>query len=495
MRMYKRKTDRGRADHEQIMTAVRKVDDTGLPCRNVTYEHGILHCTLRRYCIRYRSNGGDGYMRTGYFNAQSVLSIDEEQLLVDYVQRAAALYYGLNTMEMRRLAYDYAKKLEKKMPNSWASNEKAGVDWLTGFLKRHREIALRTPEATSLRRAMSFNRANVALFNNLERLYLREALTPARIWNVDEMGCTTVQKPSKVIASTGVKQVGAIVSAERGQLVTVCCAVSAIGNTVPPMFVFPRVHYKDSFVNGAPPNSIGAAHPSGWMTAENFLTFMKHFVRHVRCSQEETVLLILDNHESHLSIEVLEFANANGVIMLSFPPHTSHKLQPLDRSVYGPFKKYYNSACDGWIVGHSGRTMTIYDIAGVVGTAFPRAMTLANTLSGFRMSGISPFDRFIFNVDDFLPSAVTDMPNPHQPPTTTVAAVHQPPTTTVATVHQPPTTTVAAVHQPPTTTVAAVHQPPTTTVATVHQPPTTTVAAVHQPPLRPCINHQKPVLQ
>ena len=270
-------------------------------------------------------------------------------------------------------------------------------------------------------------------------------------------------------------------SAERGQLVTVCCAVSAIGNTVPPMFVFPRVHYKDSFVNGAPPNSIGAAHPSGWMTAENFLTFMKHFVRHVRCSQEETVLLILDNHESHLSIEVLEFAKENGVIMLSFPPHTSHKLQPLDRSVYGPFKKYYISACDGWIVGHPGRTMTIYDIVGVVGTAFPRAMTPANILSGFRVSGISPFDRFIFNEDDFLPSAVTDMRNPHQPPTTTVAAVHQPPTT-VAAVHQPPTTTVAAVHQPPTTTVAAVHQPPTTTVAAVHQPPTTTVAAAHQPP-------------
>ena len=84
---------------------------------------------------------------------------------------------------------------------------------------------------------------------------------------------------------------------------TMCCAVSAIGNTVPPMFVFPRVHYKDSFVNGAPPNSIGAAHPSGWMTAENVLKFIKHFVHHVRCSQEETVLLILDNHESHLSIE------------------------------------------------------------------------------------------------------------------------------------------------------------------------------------------------
>ena len=70
--------------------------------------------------------------------------------------------------------------------------------------------------------AMGFNRANVALLNdNLERLYHRDALTPTKIWNLDETGCITVKKPSRITASTGVKQVGAIVSAERGQLVII----------------------------------------------------------------------------------------------------------------------------------------------------------------------------------------------------------------------------------------------------------------------------------
>ena len=311
MRMYKRKTD---TDQEQIMTAVRKVVET---CRSVADEHGISHCTLRRYCIRYRSNSGNGDMRTGYVNGQSVLSSDEEKLLVDYVQRAAALYYGLSTTEMRRLTYDYAKKLEKTMPNYWVSNE----NWLrlgNRFLETTREIALRTPEATSLRHAMGFNRANVALFNdNLDRLYLRDSLTPARIWNLDETGCTIVQKPSRIIGSTEVKQVGAVVSAERGQLVTICCAVSAIGNMVPPMCIFPRMRYRDPYVTGAPPNSISAAHPSGWMTAENFLTFRKHFV--LLILNNHFVLLILNNHDSHQSIEVLEFAKENGVVMLPSP--------------------------------------------------------------------------------------------------------------------------------------------------------------------------------
>ncbi|XP_051558197.1 uncharacterized protein LOC127443547 [Myxocyprinus asiaticus] len=38
------------------------------------------------------------------------------------------------------------------------------------------------------------------------------------------------------------------------------------------------------------------------------------------------------------------------------------KLQPLDRSVYGPFKKLINTASDAWMRMNPGKTMTIYDI-------------------------------------------------------------------------------------------------------------------------------------
>ena len=243
-------------------------------------------------------------------------------------------------------------------------------------------------------------------------VYARDQYGPERIWNVDETGCTTVHKPAKVLATTGAKQVGAIVSAERGQLVTLCCAVNAVGNSVPPMFIFPRVNYRDNFVNGGPVGCVGTAHPSGWMTAAGFLTFLKHFVAHVRPSPTHKVILLLDNHVSHLSVDVLQFAKDNGVVMVSFPPHCSHKLQPLDRSVYGPLKRYYNVACDDWIVSHKGRTMTIYDVPAMVGLAYPKAMTPANIQAGFKVSGISPFNRNVFTDDEFLPADVTDRPPP-----------------------------------------------------------------------------------
>lgn len=70
------------------------------------------------------------------------------------------------------------------------------------------------------------------------------------------------------------------------------------------------------------------------------------------------------------------------------------------------------------------KSMTINDIAGLVGKSFPLATTTCNIMSGFRVSGLVPFNRFIFENDyDFAPSFLTDRPAPTldniqpQPPT------------------------------------------------------------------------------
>lgn len=142
---------------------------------------------------------------------------------------------------------------------------------------------------------------------------------------------------------------------------------------------------------------------------------MKHFIRHVRPSKDRKVLLLLDNHSSHLSINALKLAKENGIIMLSFPPHCSHKLQPLDRSVFGPFKSSYNSFAGTWMREHPGAPMAITDIAGITGQALPVSATPANIVAGFRVSGISPFNPFIFdNEFDYAPSYVSDRPIPSQ---------------------------------------------------------------------------------
>lgn len=51
-----------------------------------------------------------------------------------------------------------AKVNNKKMPASWESNLKAGIDRMQGFIKRHPEISIRQPESCSISRATSLKR-------------------------------------------------------------------------------------------------------------------------------------------------------------------------------------------------------------------------------------------------------------------------------------------------------------------------------------------------
>lgn len=146
------------------------------------------------------------------------------------------------------------------------------------------------------------------------------------------------------------------------------------------------------------------------MTKSNFVIFLKHFIKHVKCAKESKVLMLLDNHDSHILNTSLNLAKNNGIVLLTFPPHTSHKLQPLDRTVYGPFKTYYNTSATEWLLTHPGRPISVYDIAELVGKGYPLAFTSSNICNGFKVSGIVPLNENIFSDDEYLCSYVTDRP-------------------------------------------------------------------------------------
>ena len=291
-------------------------------------------------------------------------------MIVEYLLKASDIYFVLSSKECRKLAYRFAKANSIEISKSWYDKQQAGPDWLTSFLKGHRQLSLRSPESTSFARVSSFNKNNVnSFFQNLKLVLNRHNFQPLDIWNMDETGVTTVCKPDGIIGRRGTKQIGAITSAERGTLITVVGTISASGNSIPPYFIFLRVKFQRHFLNKARPGSKGDANPSGWMTEEHFLDFLKHFVEHVRCTHEKPCLLLLDNHESHIYIKGLDFAKENGIVMLSFPSHCTHRLQPLNRSIYGPFKKYFNTVADEWHLNNPGKGTTIYDLPALVAIA------------------------------------------------------------------------------------------------------------------------------
>ena len=106
------------------------------------------------------------------------------------------------------------------------SPRKARWQEMTGYVGSF----LRTPQGTILARAVAFNKNKVQQFFHVYRGLETHPFTPARVWNKDETGITNVQKPGKIVATKGVRQVRKMTSEERGAIVTVLCAVSAAGH-------------------------------------------------------------------------------------------------------------------------------------------------------------------------------------------------------------------------------------------------------------------------
>ncbi|XP_031639161.1 uncharacterized protein LOC116351222 [Contarinia nasturtii] len=344
-----------------------------------------------------------------YTTPKLVFNEEQEEALVEYIIRCCHLYYGLSITELKKLAYEFARKLNIVYPANWDTDHMAGKSWYYGFMLRHKNLSLRSPEQTSLNRIKSFCQENVdQFFDNYSAILETHKFEPHQIWNMDETGFPTVPtKFGKIIAVKGVKRVGQAASAERGTLVSMALAVNAVGGFVPPFFVFPRKNMQSYFMDSASPNADATCNESGWMQQNEFVKYIRHFLKYVNSSRQKPILLLLDNHTSHLSIEAIDLALENGIIMLTFPPHCSHKMQPLDVSVYGPLKGYYSTECKNWQTANAGKALDIRHIPGLVCAALDQALTPANIKSGFIKTGICPLKRNAFTESDFVQASLS----------------------------------------------------------------------------------------
>ena len=167
-------------------------------------------------------------------------------------------------------------------------------------------------------------------------------------------------------------------------------------------------------LNDAPNGSLGLVCKSSWMTKELFIEVFNQFLKFMNASKSNPALLEMDNHKRYLLAALDNGARDPGVTVVTFPPHCSHRLQPLDVSVYGPLKSCSNSACQSWMLSNPGCSLTIYNRASLSASAFCRAFTPPNIAAGFKKTRIYSFDDHIFSDDMLLSSLVSDQAVPQK---------------------------------------------------------------------------------
>lgn len=119
------------------------------------------------------------------------------------------------------------------------------------------------------------------------------------------------------------------------------------------------------------------------------------------------VILFLDNHSTRsvqrahavfcrtslksyrFSLEVLDFARANGVEIIGFPSNSTHILQPADLSVFGPMKHYASVARAAFA---QRGVISRSNIVHVLSQAVLAAASPQNIISGWARAGLVPFN-------------------------------------------------------------------------------------------------------
>lgn len=392
-------------DAENMIAAIKACRSKTMGYKKSAKTHGVPQTTLERLV---KMNGPPEVVVQTKLGKKPVFSPEMEDHLSTHCLQMEQKYFGITKKDICRMAFALCK--ENKIKNPFNNiKECAGSKWFKCFLRRHPELSVRTPQGISYARIKSFTPDNVSKFFDLYEPEMDKIRhNPSRIYNCDESGISVVQhKHIKVIARKGKKQIGAITSAERGSTITVVFCFNAIGQYVPPLIIFPRKNMKIELMNGAPPSSIYACHQSGWIQQEIFVQWLHHFIEFTKPTEEDPVILILDGHYSHTkNLEVVNVARAHHVVIICLPPHSTHKMQPLDVAFMSPFKTYYAQEISQWLKQHPGRVVTVYQVAELFGMAYNRAATAETAVNGFRKTGMFPVNRNIFRDYDFADNSL-----------------------------------------------------------------------------------------
>jgi pyruvate/2-oxoglutarate dehydrogenase complex dihydrolipoamide acyltransferase (E2) component len=343
---------------------------------------------------------------------QQLLTPVEERTLVKW----AVQYYKWGLPLSARHLRQFAVEIQLRKPQPAGGLPPIGEHWHQKLLNRHTELKHvvvrgldRTRASTVLKREIFTD--YFELYSSLQRQY---GVLPQDTYNMDEKGFAMGQ----------IQQTRAIVPATEKELflrqdgnrewVSVIETISAAGESLSSYIIFKAVYQQSSWYTKLDSQTSKiATSPKGWTDNHLGLLWLReHFeVETAKRQLGEYRLLLLDGHESHCTLEFIEFCSEKKIILLVLPPHTTHLLQPLDVAIFQPLAKYYSNE----VVDHSHEKhywLDKEDFIEYYQNARKKALRESNILSAWRTTGLLPFNPQI--VLDKLPNRLTTPPESAQ---------------------------------------------------------------------------------
>lgn len=397
------KKKRGCWSQEGLTRAVADVRGQRLSVNAASTRYSIPRRTLRRYL------DGNNEVKSK-LGCKATLTIEQERELCNRIFRLADVGYPLTSRMLKLNVFKYCQ--ENGISNKF-SKDLAGRYWLKGFLERNPDVRKRKAQRLNPARAQKLNKFIVSdHFEKLKKiLNVNNLMTsPEKIFNMDEKGCRLqLHKDPEVLAKKGSKRVH-IVAKEHGESVTVAACGNAVGSVIPPMILFSGVRKNPAWEKNLPPGSTTIMTPKGSMTTDCFVEYIKHFAKFKPAG---TCLLIFDGVKSHLDYKICEAAEEHNIVLYCLPSNTTHELQPLDKGCFRSFEIFWDQHALLYFDTHKGeQNISRLNFADVFTPTWAKSMTQGNLVSGFKATGIYPFNPLAIPEEAYAPSSITERPEP-----------------------------------------------------------------------------------
>ena len=118
----------------------------------------------------------------------------------------------------------------------------------------------------------------------------------------------------------------------------------------------------------------------------------------------------MDGHDSHITYEVLTYAIANNIILLGYPPHSTHILQGLDLVVFSILKTKFHDHVQTFVREH-GKDPGKEDMIDLITLCILSAFTPEHIGAAWHASGLRPVDPSAINTSLLAPEPQSKRPH------------------------------------------------------------------------------------
>ena len=369
---------------------------------------------LPRETFRRRVNPGPLQGYAGYLcggkDIPRIFSIEEENELAGHIGMFAQAGFPFTPQEIKVLAYEYA---ERNNIEGFSSLKKlAGRKWLRGFMHRHRAVlSLKTPKLLSIYRAKCATPLVMDnWFDHYKQILKDNKIdSPLYIWNVDECGCVDVPKPKKVVSLKRGRP-NQLAAQDKGETSTVLTFVNAAGMHTKPIVIHRGAKVSEAWKTDMPPGYSIAASENGWINKRIFYQYGKVLVKYMKDrglleDKSKKHILLMDSHNSHtFNYQFMVLMVIHGIIVVAFPAHTTHLIQPLDNLPFAMFKNEWFEAVRKYVRRMYAKKLSKVAFFSLFVPAWNKAVTVRIIQAGFRKTGIWPVNRSVISDDSMGPA-------------------------------------------------------------------------------------------